>query len=64
MTYPKFVIERSDNNNNSNKFYFNLYSERSQIIATSNMFESIASCKNGIDSVKESVLKAVIDDQS
>ena len=45
----KFVIEKSKND----KFKFNLKAGNNQIIATSQMYDSLAGCKNGIESVKK-----------
>lgn len=45
------------------KLYFNLKANNGQIIGTSQMYESIASRDNGIESVKANAPEAVIDDQ-
>jgi len=60
MAYPKFIIKKSS----SGKFYFNLHAVNSQIIATSEMYETKDGCKNGIQSVMTNAPKAEIDDQS
>ncbi len=59
MAYPKFVIKKSNN-----KYYFNLHAANTQIIATSEMYESKDGCKNGIQSVKNNAPIAETDDQS
>ena len=60
MAHPKFVIKKSSND----KYYFNLHAVNSQIIATSEMYETKVGCKNGIQSVKSNAPNAEIDDQS
>lgn len=60
MAYPKFVIKKSSND----KYYFNLHAVNSQIIATSEMYETKVGCKNGIQSVKSNAPNAEIDNQS
>mgnify|MGYP003604045485 CR=1 FL=1 len=48
----------------SGKQYFNLKASNGQIIGTSEMYESVASRDNGIESVKNNAPDATIDDQS
>ena len=60
MGYPKFIIRKSSND----EYYFNLYANNYKIIATSQMYESKSSCKNGIESVKTNAPIAEVDDQS
>lgn len=59
MAEPKFVIRKSSND----KFYFNLHSKgNSEIIATSEMYESKQACIGGIQAVKRDALNAEITD--
>lgn len=44
--------------------YFNLKSSNGQIIGNSEMYESVASRDNGIESVKKNAPDAKVDDQS
>ena len=46
------------------KPYFNLKAGNGQIIGSSEMYESVASRDNGIESVKKNAPDATIDDQS
>jgi uncharacterized protein YegP (UPF0339 family) len=46
------------------KFHFNLKAGNGQVIGTSEMYESSASCENGIASVKKNAPGATIDDQT
>ncbi len=46
------------------KAYFNLKASNGQIIGTSEMYESVASRDNGIESVKTNASSATIDDQT
>ncbi|WP_445712934.1 YegP family protein [Flavobacterium sp.] len=46
------------------KPYFNLKATNGQIIGTSEMYESIASRENGIESVKKNAPDASVDDQT
>lgn len=46
------------------KFYFTLKAANSQVIGTSQMYESAASRDNGIESVKNNAPDATIDDQT
>jgi len=56
---------RYDRKESSNgKPYFNLKATNGQIIGTSEMYESVAACENGIESVKKNAPDATIDDQS
>ena len=59
MALPKFEIKKSSND----KFYFNLKSKgNGEIIATSEMYNSKQSCKNGIAAVKRDAPNAEIED--
>lgn len=59
MAYPKFEIKKSKNG----EFYFNLRSKgNGEIIATSEMYGSKQSCKNGIAAVKRDAPEAEIED--
>lgn len=46
------------------KPYFNLKAGNGQIIGSSEMYESVASRENGIESVKKNALDATVDDQT
>ncbi|QPH39866.1 YegP family protein [Pedobacter endophyticus] len=48
----------------NDKSYFNLIATNGQIIGTSQMYESVASRDNGIESVKKNAPDATIDDQA
>ncbi|MBX3195984.1 MAG: YegP family protein [Microbacteriaceae bacterium] len=54
----KFELKKSSNG----KFHFNLKAGNGEIIATSEMYESKASAKNGIDSVKANAASAEVVD--
>ena len=56
----RFEVKVSKNE----KHYFNLKATNGQIIGTSEMYESLASCKNGIASVAKNAPDAEIDDQT
>ncbi len=56
----KFDLKKSKND----KFYFNLKATNGQIIGTSEMYETEAACKNGIESVKKNAPDALIEDKS
>ena len=57
--------DRFEKRTSSNgKFYFNLKATNGQIIGTSEMYESEASCDNGIDSVMRNAPDATVDDQT
>ncbi|ABG59861.1 YegP family protein [Cytophaga hutchinsonii] len=56
----KFESKKSKND----KFYFNLKATNGQIIGTSEMYETEASCKNGIASVKSNAPAAEIEDKA
>lgn len=59
MAFPKFEIKKSSND----KFYFNLLSKgNGEIIATSEMYNSKQSCKNGIEAVKRDAPNADVND--
>lgn len=61
MDFPKFEIKKSSNG----KFYFNLRSKgNGQVIATSEMYNSKQSCKDGIEAVKRDAPNATIEDLS
>ena len=56
---------RFDRKESSNgKFYFNLKASNGQIIGNSEMYESLASMENGIESVKKNAADAVVEDQT
>lgn len=56
---------RFERNTSSNgKPYFNLKASNGQIIGTSEMYESNASCENGIESVKKNAPDATVDDET
>ncbi|MBO4531779.1 MAG: YegP family protein [Paludibacteraceae bacterium] len=55
----KFVIKKA-----AKGFMFNLLAGNNQVIATSEVYSSLASCKNGIDSVKKNAVAAAIEDQT
>jgi uncharacterized protein YegP (UPF0339 family) len=48
----------------SGQFYFNLKASNGQVIGKSEMYESKASCENGIASVKKNAPGATIDDNT
>ena len=56
----KFVLKKGS----TGKFRFNLVATNSQVIATSESYESKASAINGIESVKRNAPNAEIDDQT
>ena len=47
--HPKFIIEKSKNG----KFKWTLTAKNGEVVLSSQMYQSKASCKNGIDSVKK-----------
>lgn len=53
MGYPKFVINRSKND----QFYFNLHAVNSYKILKSEMYTTKQNCINGIESVKKHALE-------
>ena len=55
----KFEFKTSANG----KFYFNLKASNGQIIGSSQMYESQASCNNGIESVKINAPDATIEEE-
>lgn len=55
-------FERKTSSNG--KFYFNLKAGNGQVIGSSEMYESNASCENGIESVKKNAPGADVDDQT
>lgn len=56
---------RYDRKESSNgKYYFNLKASNGQIIGNSEIYESIASRENGIESVKKNAPNAVVEDQT
>ena len=55
-------FERKESSNG--KHYFNLKAGNNQIIGNSEMYESVAACENGIESVKKNAPDAIIDDQT
>ena len=56
----KFVISASKNDG----FVFNLKAGNNEVIATSQVYKSLDSCKNGIESVKVNAPVAGIEDQT
>lgn len=54
--------ERKESSNG--KFYFNLKATNGQIIGNSEMYESVASRENGIESVKKNAPVGTVDDQT
>ena len=54
----KFVIEKTDAG-----FHFNLVADNGQVVCTSQVYTSLDSCKNGIESVKTNA-KAPVEDQT
>lgn len=59
------IDERYDRKESSNgKPYFNLKATNGQIIGSSEMYESIASRENGIESVKKNAPEASVEDES
>ena len=55
----KFVIKTTKSG-----VKFNLKATNGQVIATSEVYKSLASCKNGIASVQKNAPKAAIEDQT
>lgn len=55
-------FERKESSNG--KYYFNLKASNGQIIGNSEMYESVASMENGIESVKKNAPDGVVDDQT
>lgn len=55
-------FDRKESSNG--KPYFNLKATNGQIIGTSEMYESVASRDNGIESVKKNAPDATVDDQT
>ncbi len=56
----KFVISEAK----SGGFKFNLKAGNGEIIATSQVYKSLASCKKGIESVQKNAVAAVTEDQT
>ncbi|VBB47300.1 conserved hypothetical protein [uncultured Paludibacter sp.] len=57
--------KRFDRKESSNgKPFFNLTATNGQVIGTSEMYESVAACENGIESVKKNAPDALVDDQT
>ena len=56
----KFVISATSNGG----FNFVLKAGNGEVIANSQVYKSLATCKNGIESVKKNVLAANIEDQT
>jgi uncharacterized protein YegP (UPF0339 family) len=56
----KFELKKSA----SGKFHFNLKAGNGEIIASSEMYESKAAAKNGIESVRSNAAGAALDDQA
>ena len=55
----KFVVKKT-----ATGFTFNLKATNGQVIATSEVYSSKASCLNGIESVKKNSVKANLEDQT
>ena len=55
----KFVISKAKTG-----FKFNLKSTNGQVIATSEIYESLDACKNGVESVRRNAAAANLEDQS
>ena len=45
-------------------FKFNLKAGNGEVIATSQVYSSLASCKNGVESVKKNAAAAAVEDQT
>lgn len=56
----RFVVKKGS----TGKFRFNLLSTNGQVVATSEAYESKASCLNGVRSVKRIAADAVVEDQT
>lgn len=56
----KFIITKDK----SNPFRFALKATNGETIAVSEAYKTIASCKNGIESVRKNAPDAAIDDQT
>jgi len=48
----------------SGKPYFNLKATNGQVIGNSEMYENVAACENGIESVKKNAPDATVEDQT
>ena len=57
-------VRFEEKQSSNGKFHFVLKATNGQIIGTSEMYESKASCDNGIESVKKNAPEATIDDQT
>lgn len=55
-------FERKTSSNG--KFFFNLKASNGQVVGTSQMYESEASCNNGIESVKNNAPDATVEDET
>ncbi|MFN0213845.1 MAG: YegP family protein [Saprospiraceae bacterium] len=55
-------FERKESSNG--KYYFNLKSSNGQVVGSSQMYESAASCENGIESVKSNAPDATVEDET
>ena len=55
-------FERKESTNG--KFFFNLKATNGQTIGNSEMYESVAACENGIESVKKNAPDATVEDQT
>lgn len=56
----KFVVKKGT----TGKFRFNLVSSNGQVVATSEAYNSKASCMNGIKAVRNTALEAILEDQT
>ncbi|MBO4868898.1 MAG: YegP family protein [Clostridia bacterium] len=54
----KFVIKKTKNNG----FKFDLKAGNGETVATSEIYKTLASCKNGIESVRKNSVKAGVED--
>lgn len=58
MRIPKFRIYTSSNG----QFYFTLLATNGEVIATSEMYQTEASCRKGIRSVRKNAVIAITED--
>jgi len=59
MANGKFVIKEAKNG-----FKFDLKASNGEVIATSQVYKSLATAKNGIESIKKNAPAAAVEDQS
>ena len=60
MDGPLFAIR----NSKDGKFYFYLRAENMEIIATSEMYETISGARGGIESIRKNAPRAVVIDMT